>query len=77
MRVYIRSRWHAGADVAVCTIEKASALLNRLLEAALQAVATNDAVTRRLSDCHRKTSFSATSASLLGCSHEDSIGESL
>ena len=25
-------RWHSGADVAVCTIEKASALLNRLLE---------------------------------------------
>ncbi|CAJ1387606.1 unnamed protein product [Effrenium voratum] len=25
-------KWHAGADVAVCTIEKASALLNRLLE---------------------------------------------
>ena len=25
-------RWHTGADVAVCTIEKASTLLNRLLE---------------------------------------------
>ena len=70
MRVYIRSRWHAGADVAVCTIEKASALLNRLLEAAPQAVASQrhlsfwgyDSVTRRLSEWYRKTRFSATSA---------------
>lgn len=30
--IRVRSRWHSGADVAVCTIEKASTLLNRLLE---------------------------------------------